>query len=232
MYTVNTVIECSYPPARKAKTITSATVSRQSYHHGDLRQALLAAGVELARDGGPDAVVLREATRRVGVSPNAAYRHFADRDALLVAVSNAALAELATTIDVNVALIPNSDSVTVATEQLRAVGTGYVAFALDNPGLFHAAFFVHSDLEQSPRSMSGPSGRSPLELLTDALDRLVSSGAMPASRRPQAEFLAWSAVHGLALLLVDGPLRSLPRDQADAATQRVIDMVEAGFTCP
>ena len=176
--------------------------------------------------------MLREATRRVGVSPNAAYRHFADRSALLAAVSNAALAELAGTIDLTVALIPDGDPVTVATARLRAVGTGYLAFALDNPGLFHAAFFVHSALEQPTRSISGPSGRSPLELLTDALDLLVTSGAMPASRRPQAEFVAWSAVHGLALLLIDGPLRSLPRDEADATTERVIDMVEAGFTCP
>jgi hypothetical protein len=52
---------------------------------------------------------------------------------------------------------------------------------------------------------------------------------MPPSRRPQAEFLAWSSVHGLAMLLIDGPLRALPRAEADAITQRVIDMVEAGF---
>ncbi|MGV8895942.1 MAG: WHG domain-containing protein [Rhodoglobus sp.] len=178
-------------------------------------------------------MVLREATRRVGVSPNAAYRHFADRDALLAAVSDAALALLATCIDEIVEIIPEGDPNVVARAQLRAVGTGYVSFALDNPGLFHAAFFVASDLESSSApSKSGRSGRSPLALLTAALDLLVSSGAMPPERRPQAEFLAWSSVHGFALLLIDGPLRALPRDQADVVTQRLIDMVEAGFTCP
>lgn len=206
---------------------------RDNYHHGDLRHALLTAGIELAREGGPDAVVLREATRRVGVSPNAAYRHFADRDALLAAVSDAALAELATSIDLLVAAIPDSDPDTTARAQLRAVGTGYVAFAQDQPGLFRAAFFVPADLETSSApTKAGPSGRSPLELLTVALDRLVKSGIMPAARRPQAEFLAWSAVHGLSLLLIDGPLRALQREQADAITQRVIDMVDAGFTAP
>ena len=59
-------------PARKAPT-------RSTYRHGDLRRALLEAGIELARQGGPEAVVLREATRRAGVVPNAAYRHFASR---------------------------------------------------------------------------------------------------------------------------------------------------------
>ena len=147
-------------------------------------------------------------------------------------MSDAALAELATAIDARFDAIPDGDPASAARAQLRAVGTGYVAFALDNPGLFHAAFLVHSDLENaSSPAMSGPSGRSPLELLGVALDQLVASGVMPAERRPQAEFLAWSSVHGFALLLIDGPLRFLPRAQADAVTQRVIDMVEAGLTC-
>ena len=55
---------------------------------------------------------------------------------------------------------------------------------------------------------------------------------MPASRRPNAEFLAWSSVHGLAMLLIDGPLRALPRAAAEAIAQQVIDMAEAGFTAP
>jgi AcrR family transcriptional regulator len=216
-----------------SRVTTADSPARASYHHGDLRHALLEAGMDLARDGGPDAVVLREATRRVGVSPNAAYRHFADRDALLSAVSDAALAMLATRIDTLFDSIPEGATEAVARAQLRAVGTGYVAFALDEPGLFRSAFFVPSDLEtSSAASKAGPSGRSPLELLTVALDEFVASGIMPASRRPQAEFLAWSSVHGFALLLIDGPLRALPREQADAVTQRVIDMVEAGFTAP
>src|SRR6476620_1595668 len=68
---------------------------RATYHHGDLRRALLDAGIDLAREGGPDKVVLREATRRAGVVPNAAYRHFASRQDLLQAVRAWALSSLA-----------------------------------------------------------------------------------------------------------------------------------------
>lgn len=209
------------------------TRARASYHHGDLRHALLAAGVELAREGGPDAVVLREATRRVGVSPNAAYRHFADREALLSAVCDSAQALLATAIDTEFGAVVTDDDGQRARGHLRAVGTAYVAFALDEPGLFRTAFFVPTDLELAAvPTKAGPSGRTPFELVGDAIDELVASGDMPAARRPQAEFLAWSSVHGLAMLLIDGPLRGLPRAQADAVTQRVVDMVEAGFTAP
>ncbi len=214
-------------------TTPAASGLRPHYHHGDLRQALLAAGIDLAREGGPDAVVLREATRRVGVSPNAAYRHFADREALLTAVGDAGLAELAATIEHHIAVIPPGDAEFVARAQLRAVGTGYVAFALDETGLFRTAFSVPTEL-RDPRApeLSAAGGLSPFGLLSAALDQFVASGIMPQERRPQAEFLAWSSVHGFSMLLIDGPLRTLPRAQADAVTQRVIDMVEAGFTAP
>lgn len=209
----------------------SDTELRQRYHHGDLRQALLSAGIDLARDGGPDAVVLREATRRVGVSPNAAYRHFADRDALLDAVSDAAMSEAAAAIDVRFSAIPPGDPQEVACAQLRAVGTGYVAFAVEHPGLFRTAFFVPADMERARiPEKAGPSGKTPFELLTVAIDGLVASGLMPESRRPNAEFLAWSAVHGFALLVIDGPLRFLPRTEIDAIAERVVEMVEAAFT--
>src|SRR3954453_20111460 len=95
---------------------------RATYRHGDLRAALLTAGIELAREGGPDAVVLREATRQVGVSPNAAYRHFADREALLSAVCEAAQSTLATAIDVACAAIPPSELAEMARGRLPAVG--------------------------------------------------------------------------------------------------------------
>ncbi|HET6740305.1 MAG TPA: TetR family transcriptional regulator, partial [Kribbella sp.] len=72
-----------------------AAAPRRRRPRGDVRAGLVAAGVELARTGGPDAVVLREATRIVGVVPNAAYRHFADRDELLAEVCTAAMNELA-----------------------------------------------------------------------------------------------------------------------------------------
>src|ERR671916_3318502 len=114
---------------------------RDTYRHGDLRRVLLAAGTELARGGGPDAVVLREATRRVGVAPSAAYRHFADRRALLDAVCSAAQAALAVAIEEEMAgLTGDGDPAAAARARLRAVGIGYMRFAKKEPGLFRTAF--------------------------------------------------------------------------------------------
>src|SRR5438445_13040187 len=102
---------------------------RTTYRHGDLHHALIAAGTELPRTGGPDAVVLREATRRVGVAPNAAYRHFADRQALLQAVCSAALSAMAVAMETELAKLPQGGHLAeVARARLRAIGTGYLRF--------------------------------------------------------------------------------------------------------
>jgi AcrR family transcriptional regulator len=204
---------------------------RSTYRHGDLHHALIAAGTELARTGGPDAVVLREATRRVGVAPNAAYRHFADRRALLEAVCAAAQSLLAVAIESELASVPTTGTpADVARMRLRAVGTGYLRFAQTEPGLFRTAFSASRDLEHAgDPARAGASGLSPFLLLGSVLDELVDAGALPKERRPAAEFLAWSSVHGLAMLLIDGPLRALDQKQARAIIERLLDMVEQGL---
>jgi AcrR family transcriptional regulator len=199
------------------------SLARSTYHHGDLRDALISAGLALARAGGPDAVGVREVTRRVGVSPSAAYRHFSDRQALLDAVSAAAQGLAADRMEKELGRAS-------ARDHLRAVGAGYLAFAREQPGLFRVAFTVPHDLSEAVApDKAGESGRTPFQLLSLALDELVAAGLLPASRRPGAELHAWSAVHGLGMLVIDGPLRGLTDEMVDAATVQLLDMVERGL---
>jgi AcrR family transcriptional regulator len=205
--------------------------TRSTYRHGDLRRALLDAGIELARAGGPDAVVLREATRRAGVVPNAAYRHFESRHDLLQAVRAAALSQLALAMEAELARVRRHDRTEAAKASLRAVGTGYLKFAQAEPGLFRTAFAVPDDDASSPDdpAKAGRSGLNPFRLLGAALDEMVAAGVLPAGRRPGAEYLAWSAVHGLAMLVLDGPLRKLGSGQKQQVAQRLLEMVEKGL---
>ena len=213
----------------------STSPTRTTYRHGDLRQALLDAGIELARAGGPEAVVLREATRRAGVVPNAAYRHFANREDLLQAVRSAALSGLARAMEAGMdreAPAPRGKRAAgeAARASLKAVGTGYLRFALAEPGLFRTAFSVPGDPHAATDlAKAGDSGLNPFQLLGEALDRMADAGVLPADRRPGAEYLAWSAVHGLALLVIDGPLRDTGAAQIRRLGQRVLDMVERGL---
>lgn len=137
--------------------------ARTTYRHGDLRRALLDAGIELARAGGPDAVVLREATRRAGVVPNAAYRHFAGRDDLLRAVRAAALAALARAMEAELDSIdPTWPEDAQARASLRAIGVGYLRFAQTETGLFRTAFAVPDEVENdADPDKAGDSGLNP-----------------------------------------------------------------------
>jgi AcrR family transcriptional regulator len=205
---------------------------RSTYRHGDLKRALIDAGIALARDGGPDAVVLREATRRAGVVPNAAYRHFESRDELLTAVRSAALSAVAQAMEEELAARPKkrrrADS---ARAGLRAIGAGYLRFAQAETGLFRTAFAAPpAEWEAHEGDYGkGPSGLDPFELLSRALDEMTEAGALDMSRRPEAEYLAWSAVHGFALLLIEGPLQGLDHARIEPLAGRLLDMVENGL---
>lgn len=196
----------------------TARRDRATYHHGNLREALLAAGLELTRDGGPDALSLRDATRRVGVSPNAAYRHFADREALLAAIAERIQEGMAERMREFEPATARS-----ARGMLRAVGLGYIAFARREPGWFEVAF---ASTDALPEASAIP---PPLEMLVRALDALVTSGELDAAARPGAEWPCWSAVHGFALLALSGPLRALPAAEVDAAAERTVDAIIAGL---
>ena len=206
----------------------ATSAKRSGYRHGDLRSALLSAGVELAREGGPGAVVLREATRRTGVSPNAAYRHFADHHALLRAVCAHAMGQLARAMEAGQAALPAASRQQKARARLRAVGAGYLGYARDEPGLFRTAFTAADELTDADDA-AGDGGLTPFGLLEAALDELVEVGLLPVEQRPDAEMTAWSAVHGLSMLLIDGPLKHLDRRQADRIAAQLLDHVEAAL---
>lgn len=207
--------------------IYSVTEARGTYHHGDLRNALLRAGAELAESGGPAAVTIRAAARLAGVTPTAAYRHFADHAELLAAVRELAAERLAASMARYLRRLPATEEpVAAALARLRSTGRGYIHFAQSEPGLFRTAFFAEPDEAHSAL----PDRTGPFGMLADALDGLVAVGYLAAEDRPLTEFAAWSAVHGLALLLVDGPLRTLPRRAREAIIDRSLDVIERGLS--
>jgi AcrR family transcriptional regulator len=204
---------------------------RKPYHHGSLRSALIEASIALAREGGPDRVILREAARAAGVSHSAAYRHFADREALLAEVARFARSELAAEMRrrVNRAKDPR--------RRLRAVGTAYVDFALAEPGLFRTAFTSHPATSRDTTNDQDPGGEDPshttaigdpYDVLGQILDEAQAAGLLDPRRRPGAEIAAWSAVHGLAGLLLDGPLPTSPAAIKFSRGQ-VLDLIERGL---
>lgn len=217
--------------------MTSEAKTKGAYHHGNLRAALLEAAFELAREGGPDAVVLREASRRVGVSHNAGYRHFPDRDALLAEVGIECMRRLALLMEQLIGEVDPADrSLAAARARLRATGRAYVQFALTEPGLFRTAFCLtgghelpEADSENPAWHGAGDTGLGPLGLLQRCLDELLEAGGLVPERRQYADIAAWSHVHGFSMLMLESPLSQLPASERDAALEQLLETFEAGL---
>ncbi|MDO5499175.1 MAG: TetR/AcrR family transcriptional regulator [Propionibacteriaceae bacterium] len=202
---------------------------RDTYHHGQLGPALVEAGLALARSGGADAIVLREVTRQAGVTPRAAYRHFSSREELVLAVAEAAHARLADVIGRHAAEIVAEDPGEYARGLLRSVGRGYIEFALSEPGWFEVAFFALADLERAEAlAAAGEAGRTPYQLLGDALDALVEAGELAEDERLGADLFCWSTVHGYAVLATKGPLRGLPDELVANMAEFVVELALRG----
>jgi AcrR family transcriptional regulator len=193
------------------------------YHHGDLHHALIEAAVELAREGGPGAIVLREVARRVGVSPNAAYRHFDSLPDLIAQVARVALTQMAAVMQSELdKCVATDDPARDAANRLMAVGRGYVRFALAEPGLFSTAF-------SSPHETSGEFGAvidatTPEGLLQQRLDELVATGLLAPTDYDTLAKTCWAVVHGLSMLLL-GPMSGVPEDERPALIDACLSVI-------
>ncbi|HEY0871713.1 MAG TPA: TetR/AcrR family transcriptional regulator [Acidothermaceae bacterium] len=201
------------------------------YHHGDLRNALVDAAVQLAHEGGPSAIVLREAARRVGVSPNAAYRHFGALPDLVYEVACVALSRMAQVMQVELdKVVATGDPARDAPARLMAVGRGYVCFALDEPGLFSTAFSAHEEasMQKFSAAVDTPSSTTPESLLRDRLDELVAVGIVNPADYDATAKTCWAVVHGLSLLLL-GPMSGVPLDERPALIDACLSVIGRGL---
>jgi AcrR family transcriptional regulator len=199
----------------------------RGYHHGNLRAALIDAGVELARTGGPNAVLLRAVSREAGVSHNAAYRHFANQEDLLAAVADRCMTELSKLMIERMDQVTARGPVRRAQARLGAIGRAYIDFARTQPGWFRTAFSSARPHESETPAREALPG--PFDVLNACLDELVDVEALTPARRRGAEYAAWAAVHGVSSLLLDGPLRDLPEPEVEHVINAALSVVNRGL---
>ena len=175
---------------------------RKPYHHGNLREALLGAAIRLIAEVGPTAFTLREVARRAGVSHNAPYRHFRDRDDLMAAVAAQGFRELTQ------AMLDAAAPKTDALERLKSAGLGYVTFALRRPEHFTVMFDAPISERKHPNSAEA--AKLAFGTLMDFVRNSQDTGRLPAGDSHQMALLAWTMVHGIAKLAITGrlPFRS------------------------
>jgi AcrR family transcriptional regulator len=189
---------------------------RKSYHHGSLRETLIATALELLDTGGREAVNVREAARRAGVSPGAPFRHFPDRDALLAALATAIGQEFRSFSDRAIARAGTNPL-----SQFRAMGLAYIRYAIDHPRRFQ---LLHAETCTDP---------SALALFTRDADavaliaRAQREGLLQPGPPEAVHLAAQALTYGLARMIVDG---HLPRAGAQAVAESVLDVFGRGIT--
>ena len=179
---------------------------KTTYHHGNLRAALLEAAFALLVESGNDGLTLRGVAKRAGVSPGAPYHHFKDKQAILTELANDRRERAGKAFAESIA---GKDA---PRAKLKALGVAYVRYALEHEAEFKLMF---GGPLQPHLPISEP-GEAPIlklfkKLIHEAHDQLS------AAELDSAGIAAWSQVHGLAELLTGGPLRELRKDPARVA---------------
>jgi AcrR family transcriptional regulator len=174
--------------------------STATYHHGDLRAALVRAALELLDESGETELSLRAVARRAGVSPAAPYRHYADREALVSAVAAVGYRELAERL---AAAHPSPSS----PDELAKVAIAYVQFALERPALFRIMFSEPCDRDNDERVAATAA--------VSLYVRGIVERSFPAADADALATAVWALVHGLAFLHLDGKLNGTPAVVAD-----------------
>ena len=182
-------------------TVSTSISSERAYHHGDLRSALIEAGVKALEGSDAEAISLRELARSVGVSATAVYRHFPDKKALLAALADAGVARLGE------AQRLASEAAGGGAAGFAATGRAYVRFALAHPALFRLAF-THGGYAAAPTESSDEASR----ILRGYAEQFGGDDA------ERLALQAWAVAHGLAMLMLDGRLQP-----DDSVIDRVLD---------
>ncbi len=191
--------------ATKAKSVRnqardkSAPKRASSYHHGALRAALIRSAREILESEGYEALTLRAAARRAGVSQAAPYNHFADKAALLAAIAALGFKEFAA------AMRDEMDAAVDPQARLNAAGIAYVAFATSNPGLFKLMF--GSSVHQASGNPDLDAARnSAYDVLRGAVHSALVSGPRDPAHEELESLRSWALVHGLATMINEGTI--------------------------
>lgn len=196
-------------------------MAKRGYHHGDLREALLDAVIDVVASEGVGAVKVSALARACGVSSAAPFRHFPTREALLVAAAERAALEQMAAMDKAAANAPNP------VEAERARGVAYVRWAVLNPGAFRLL-----DQPQIIQASSwlGKESSAFVEQLDAVLGERDESRSAPAlTQRTAAALAAQALVYGLARMVVDGSLGSIDEDQAEQLAWEVTGVLGVGL---
>jgi AcrR family transcriptional regulator len=214
------------PTSAKRPRRASRARAPKPYHHGDLRRVLIDAALELVGEGGTEAVSVREAARRAGVSPGAPFRHFPSRDALMRAVAEEAQRRFRTEIEAALADAPADDPL----GRFRRIGLAYLRWAMRNPTHFE----IISSRRNFDHDKDGGVSRDNAELI-DLTERTLSDaftrGQLRSSDLKAVQIAGRALVYGFARMNIDGhfPRWGVADDDIERTAEAILDLFIEGI---
>ncbi|MEX3633293.1 TetR/AcrR family transcriptional regulator [Paraburkholderia sp. BR14320] len=193
----------------------SSTPTKSSYHHGDLRSALIKTGEALLEEQGVAGFTLAECARRAGVSKAAPAHHFSNMNGLLAAIAKKGVEELAERLETALAGIEGGPA-----ERLRCVARVYVDFALDRPERFRVMFGPPLPADQHGKTPSAPN-----DCALYVLEREIAAIQLDGASQRSIAVFVWSFVHGLSMLLLDHRLVRLMKNGESDRNSLIEDTV-------
>src|SRR3954447_6819115 len=213
-------------PAAKPRRRASRSPAPKPYHHGDLRRVLIDAALQLVGEGGPEAVSVREAARRAGVSPGAPFRHFSSRDALMQAVAEEAQRRFRAEIEASLAEAPAGDPL----GRFRRLGLAYLRWAMRNPTHFEIIssrrFFDHdkaAGVSQDNAEL--------IDLTERTLAEAFAQGQLRAPDLKRVQIAGRALVYGFARMNIDGhfPRWGVTGAEAERTAEGILDLFIEGI---
>jgi AcrR family transcriptional regulator len=212
--------------AAKPRRRVSRTAASKPYHHGDLRRVLIDAALQLVGEGGAEAVSVREAARRAGVSPGAPFRHFPSRDALMQAVAEEAQRRFRA--EIEAALTEASAGDPLA--RFRCLGLAYLRWAMRNPTHFEIIssrrFFDHDQADAVSRDNA-----ELIELTGRTLAEAFAAGQLRPVDLKQVQIAGRALVYGFARMNIDGhfPRWGVAGSEAEQTAEAILDLFIEGI---
>lgn len=201
----------------------SRTAKGESYHHGNLRDALLDQALAGLRKHGAQNLSLRDLARAIGVSQAAPYRHFPDKNSLLAQLATQGYRELAQVM--RAALAQTS---TAGASGLQAAGVGYVQFAVSHPEQYRLMFGSYR-IDKPRHAELMTAANDAYSVLLEAIREGVNSGELRNELVEALTAAAWSIVHGLASLIIDKRLDPKAGSDVTAIAQHVTQLLIDGL---
>jgi AcrR family transcriptional regulator len=202
--------------------VNEPSPAKPSYHHGDLRSALIRATVKLIEERGPNGITLRAVAAKAGVTKTAPYRHFSNKQAMIDAVAEEGFSEL------QAQLAAAADRSEDPLTRIRRQAIAYARFAVQRPGHYQVMFLSEAPTK-TVTGLAAPAFQSLVDRMVGTIEAAQRAGAIKNEPALEIALSLWSLIHGLSTAVASRRLEEVNASDLEAIVSKVMDHLLHGI---